>query len=93
MREVFAESSIIGIAGAALGLVLAFLGLQILIANGPNDLPRLREISVYPPVLAFTMTVALLSTLVFGSITAFKHSRRLETPAIDAARTATASRA
>jgi predicted permease len=91
-REVFVESSVIGVAGATLGLTLAYLGLQVLVAYGPNDLPRLREISVYPPVLAFTVTVALVSTLVFGSITVFKHWLGAEMPTIDATRNATASR-
>jgi putative ABC transport system permease protein len=91
-REVFVESAIIGLAGATLGLTLAYFGLEVLVIYGPNDLPRLREVSVYPPVIAFTVSVALVSTLVFGSITAFKHRLHTEAPTFDATRSATASR-
>jgi putative ABC transport system permease protein len=84
------ESLVLGIAGGVLGLVLAHLGLEVLVAIGPSTLPRLREIAVYPPVLAFTAAVSLASTLVFGTITALKHARHVDTPM--AARGSSASR-
>src|SRR5687767_977543 len=71
-RELLVESLVLGAAGGGLGVLLAYVGLQGLIAIGPSDLPRLQEIAVYPPVLAFTAAVTLASTLVFGSITALK---------------------
>ena len=79
-RELLVESFVLGAAGGALGLVLAYLGLQVLVAIGPSNLPRLQEIAVYPPVLAFTVAVSLASTLVFGSITALKHALHVDTP-------------
>jgi predicted permease len=75
-----------------LGLVFAYFGLRALVAIGPNDLPRLHEIAVYPPVLAFTVAVSLVSTLVFGSITALKHALHVGTPMIATARGSSASR-
>ena len=75
-----------------LGLVLAYVGLEALVAIGPSDLPRLQEIAVYPPVLAFTVAVSLASTLLFGSITALKHALHVDTPMIGAARGSSASR-
>ena len=91
-RELLVESFVLGAAGGVLGLVLAYVGLQVLVAIGPSNLPRLQEISVYPPVLAFTVAVSLASTLVFGSITAFKHALHIDTPKTLAARGASASR-
>jgi predicted permease len=91
-RELLAESLVVGAGGGAFGLAVAYVGLQGLIAIGPSDLPRLAEIAVYPPVLAFTAAVSLASTLVFGSITAFKHALRIGTPVIGAAHSASASR-
>ena len=74
-RELLVEGLVIGAAGGVLGLMVAYLGLQVLVALGPSNLPRLDEIGVYPPVLVFTVAVSLASTLVFGSITALKHAR------------------
>jgi predicted permease len=91
-RELLVESLVLGVAGGALGLLLAYVGLQGLIAIGPSDLPRLDEIAVHPPVLAFTVAVSIASALVFGSITAFKHALHLDTHVIGAARGASASR-
>jgi predicted permease len=91
-KELLGESFVLGAAGSVLGLVLAYVGLQVLVANGPSNLPRLQEISVYPPVLAFTVLVSLASTLLFGSITALKQALHIDTPAIGAARGSSASR-
>jgi predicted permease len=90
-RELHVESLSLGVAGGMLGLVLAYLGLQVLVAIGPTNLPRLQEIAVYPPVLAFTVAASLASTLLFGSITAFKHALHIDTP-VTSARGASASR-
>jgi predicted permease len=91
-RELFVESLVIGVAGGAVGLALAYVGLEALVAIGPANLPRLAEIAVHPPVLAFTLAVALASTLVFGSITALKSALHGGACAISPARGATATR-
>ena len=91
-RELLVESLVLGAAGGVLGLVLAYGGLELLVAIGPSNLPRLQEIAVYPPVLAFTVAVSLASTLVFGSITALKHALHVDTPVTGGARGSSASR-
>ena len=91
-RELLIESLVLGAAGSVLGLVLAYVGLQALVAIGPSNLPRLQEIAVYPPVLAFTVAISLASTLVFGSITALKHALHVDAPLTGAARGSSASR-
>ena len=91
-RELLVESLVLGAVGGVLGLVLAFAGLELLVAIGPSNLPRLAEISVHPPVLAFTVAVSLASTLVFGSITALKHALHLDVAAFGGARGSTAGR-
>src|SRR5688572_9571347 len=91
-RELLVEALVIGMLGGALGLVLAYGGLELLVALGPSDLPRLAEIAVHPAVLAFTVVVSLASTLAFGSITAFKHSRSLGLSAFGGVRGSSASR-
>ena len=91
-RELLVESLCIGAAGCLLGLVLAYLGLQVLVAIGPSNLPRLQEVALYWPVLAFTVAVSLAATLVFGSITALRHALHIGTPMTLGARGSTASR-
>jgi predicted permease len=91
-RELLVESVCIGAAGSVLGLGVAYLGLQVLVAIGPSNLPRLQEISVYPPVLVFTVAVSLASTLMFGSITALKHAGHIDNPMLGAARGSSAGR-
>ena len=43
-----AESLVIAAAGTALGLLLARAGVQVLMALGPKDLPRLDAVAVDP---------------------------------------------
>jgi putative ABC transport system permease protein len=91
-RELLVESACLGAAGGLLGLLLAYAGAEALVAMGPSNLPRLQEISVYPPVLVFTVAVSLAATFVFGSITAWRHVLRVDTPAIGASRGASTGR-
>jgi predicted permease len=90
--ELLVESLVLGAAGGALGLLLAYAGLSALAAIGPSDLPRLEEVAVYPPVLAFTLGAALVSTLLFGSIPALKYAWRSGAPMVVGARGSSASR-
>jgi predicted permease len=83
----------LGAAGSMVGLVLAHGGIRVLVAIGPNDLPRLQEIAVHPPVLAFTLAISLASTLLFGSITAVKHALYIDGPMFGSSRGSSASRA
>jgi predicted permease len=90
-RELLIESLVIAVAGGLFGLALAYVGVRVLVSIGPSNLPRLDEISVYPPVLLFTAVVSLASTLVFGSITALKHAAHADAGALGAARGASTS--
>jgi predicted permease len=91
-RELLIESLVLGAAGSLVGLVLAYAGLRALVDIGPSDLPRIQEIAVYPPVLAFSVAISLASTLVFGCITALKHALHIDPPMTGTARGSSASR-
>jgi putative ABC transport system permease protein len=67
-RQLLVESLVLGLLGGALGLALASAGLRLLSTIGPASLPRLREVTLDPTVLAFTLALSLLSALLFGSI-------------------------
>jgi predicted permease len=65
-RELLVESMTLGIVGGAFGLLLAYAGLQVLVAQGPATLPRLEEISIDGTALAFTLVCSLGTSLLFG---------------------------
>ena len=75
VRGLLVESLLLGLLGAAFGLVLALAGLRFLLAIGPANLPRLAEISFGARALAFTFALSVLSALSFGLVSALKYVR------------------
>ncbi|MDQ2945096.1 MAG: ABC transporter permease, partial [Acidobacteriota bacterium] len=73
-RELLSETLALGILGGALGLGLGYVGIHVLVAMGPANLPRLEDISVSTPVLMFTLGISLLSGLLFGLLPVFKYA-------------------
>jgi predicted permease len=71
--ELLSESSVIGLLGSVLGLVLAYGALRLLVWLAP-DLPRLSAIGIDSPVLVFTLAVSLLSSLLFGAMPVLKYT-------------------
>ena len=67
-RQMLAESLVLGLLGGALGVLLASAGLQVMSMLAPAGIPRLREITLDPAVLAFAVGLSLASALLFGSI-------------------------
>jgi predicted permease len=67
-RALLVESMTLGLLGGVVGVGLAYAALQILVAKGPDTLPRVRDIGIDPVVLAFALCVALLSGVLFGVI-------------------------
>jgi len=74
-QHLLAESVVLGVVGGALGLGVAYAGLQLLIAIGPANLPRVSEISIDARVLAFTIVLSVASALLFGLMPALKFAR------------------
>jgi putative ABC transport system permease protein len=75
VRQLLTESLLIGLAGGAIGVALARLGVSVLITIAPKDLPRLDAISMDWRVLAFTTLLALMTSVVFGLIPALQLAR------------------
>jgi putative ABC transport system permease protein len=73
-REMLLESVTLGVLGGTLGLALAYACLRMLVAKGPETLPRLGEIGIDPLVLGFSLVVSLLTGLMFGLIPAVKYA-------------------
>ncbi len=69
-RQLVTESTILALAGGALGLVFAYGGLDVLIAFAAKFTTRAAEIRIDRWVLLFTGGVSLGTGVVFGSIPA-----------------------
>jgi putative ABC transport system permease protein len=75
VRQMLAESMVLAIAGAALGIGLARLGIALLVRLRPPNLPRLDTVSIDPMVLGFTAVATVVAALLFGLVPALRASR------------------
>ena len=73
VHQLLVESLLLGAAGGALGLAIAYGGLRLLIRSGPANLPRLSEIGLDSHALAFCMIVSIVCGLFFGLIPALRY--------------------
>jgi putative ABC transport system permease protein len=65
-RQMLTESLVLAGAGAVVGLLLAAVGIDALVALGPENLPRLDEVRFDRNVFLFTLGSTLLTGLLFG---------------------------
>src|ERR1700741_699096 len=72
--ELLFESLIIGFLSSVLGLGLAYGALRVLVALAPSGIPRLQEIGIDGTVLLFTLAIAVLASVLFGSIPVLKYA-------------------
>ncbi|HLW98688.1 MAG TPA: ABC transporter permease [Candidatus Acidoferrales bacterium] len=70
LRQMVTESTILSLAGGALGVLLAWNGLDLLISFAARFTPRAHEITLDGRVLVFSLGISLLTGIVFGSIPA-----------------------
>ncbi len=70
VRQLFTEGLLLGGLGGAAGLVMAWLGLDLILGLAPADIPRLREASLDTSVLTFALALTVLTSLVFGVLSA-----------------------
>ncbi len=75
IRQLFTESTILALAGGAVGLLVAFWGLAAITKFLPADFPRLNEIHIDLRILGFTFAASVLTGIVFGLVPALQISR------------------
>ena len=56
--DILFESSLLGLAGSLIGLLLALGAMRSLSGLGATNIPRIRDISITPSVLLFTVAIA-----------------------------------
>jgi putative ABC transport system permease protein len=64
----------LGLVGGALGVAVAYGALRLLVVIGPEQLPRLNEVSIDSLVLLFTLAISLVAGILFGLIPVFKYA-------------------
>jgi putative ABC transport system permease protein len=75
LRQFLCESTLLGVTGGALGIGLAYLGVNVLVGLSPAAVPRLSDSGLSVPVLAFALAVSLLTGILFGLAPAIQMSR------------------
>ncbi len=75
VRQLLTESVVLALLGAVLGLGLASIGLRVLMAIDPTSLPPLAPIRLDWGVVAFTLVLGVITTIVFGLAPALRTLR------------------
>ena len=75
IRQLLTESVLLAIGGGALGVLLAFAAIRVLVRFSPGDIPRIEATSIDGRVLLFTLGISLLTGLAFGIVPALSASR------------------
>jgi putative ABC transport system permease protein len=73
-RQLLTECLLLSLAGGGLGLLVAAQGAPLLTGLSASSIPRVDEVGVSLPVLAFNLLTALLASVVFGLAPALQTS-------------------
>jgi predicted permease len=75
VRQLVTESLLLAFIAGSAGLMLAYWGSKALVSLAPANLPRLGEIGVDRWVLAFTLGISMITSLLFGLVPALYASK------------------
>ena len=75
IRQLLTESLLLSLMGTVLGLLVAWWGIGALVAISPRDLVNLQNVGINMTVLAWTLGVTLLTSVLFGIVPAFEATR------------------
>ncbi len=74
LRQFLTESLLLAIFGGVVGLLLAQVGVRLLIALSPGNIPRLDTVTLDTNVLLFVVALTFIAGLVFGIAPALRAS-------------------
>ncbi len=74
VRQMLTESLVLGLAGALLGIPLAFWAVRMFISLNAAHMRRIESAGLDGTVLAFTAGIALLTSILFGLVPALRAS-------------------
>jgi predicted permease len=74
IRQLLTESVMLAVLGGALGVLLATWAIPVLVALGPPGLSGFKDITLNRNVLAFSVTLSVLTGVLFGLLPAFHAS-------------------
>jgi putative ABC transport system permease protein len=75
IQQILGETLILSLCGGALGLVAAHFGIELLLKFFADKLPRMNEIGLSGPVLAFTLALSVVTGILSGLIPALSMTR------------------
>jgi putative ABC transport system permease protein len=75
VRQLLTESVLLSLPGGLCGLLLAMWGVDLLLKLSPPDLPRVEEVSINGWVLLFTLSLTVLTGMLFGLVPALQSSK------------------
>ncbi len=75
VQQLLAESLVLAIAASVAGIGLAWLGVRVLLALSPENLPRIQHVAINPTVVTCAVLAGLASAVLFGLVPALRASR------------------
>ena len=75
ISQLMTESVVLAFCGGVLGCLLAFWTKDVIVSLCPPDFPRLQELRLNMPVLAFSALITLTASLIFGLAPAWRLSK------------------
>jgi predicted permease len=76
MRQLLTENVLLAAVSGLIGTLLAFGGIRLIRAFGPDNLPRLNEVNLDHRVLAWALAISLLAGILVGLAPAMTTLRR-----------------
>jgi putative ABC transport system permease protein len=74
VRQLLAESVLLSVIGGAVGLLLAGVSIQGLVAMNPGNIPGIRDLAIDERVVLFTLVISLVTGVLFGLVPALHTS-------------------
>jgi len=75
VTQLLTESALLAVLGGGLGLVVAYLGADLLVSIAPADTPRIEGVGVDARVLFFASAVTVFAGVLFGLVPSLRSAR------------------